>query len=140
MSSFKNIFSSKLSVVAFVIFPIFLILLIVAWIYMLFFNNASVISPDQVSILTSEISSTAKIEIIQTPLSSLPKSNTTKASFDDLEKPKSAINSQSSTVILTSPIATTPELDVVEITTLLDKIQLLDNNDDASLDNQILEN
>lgn len=141
MNFFQNIFSSKLSIITFIVFPIFLVLIVLAWIYMLFFSNTTSITQDQANNLNIESSSTLKIELSQSLPSSLPKSKTSKVSFDDLEKPKSAINSQSATISVTSPVASTPQLDVIEITTLLNKIQLLDNNnDDAALDNQILEN
>ena len=63
-------------------------------------------------------------QIIQTSSS---KNNSTKASFDDLEKSKSSIKSQSSTIILSSPLASTPEEDIVELNTFLDKIDSFDN-------------
>jgi hypothetical protein len=128
-----------MKILTFVVLPIFIILLIAAWIYMIFFANSTTTPQEQ------SISSVVEIDKIQdfvtnkTSQISTSK-NTTKASFDDLEKPKSTTNSQSSIVALTSPVASTPEIDATEIMTLLDKIELLDSNEDATLDSQILEN
>lgn len=122
------------------VLPLFLILLTVAWVYMLFFTSSK---PATVESITSEIvqtSSESKI-LVTTTVQNSAKFNINKPSFNDLEQPKSITNqSQSSIIALTSPIASTPEVVATEIGTLLDKIESLDNNDDIALDNQILEN
>jgi cytoskeletal protein RodZ len=41
MSYIKNIFGSKLSVITLIVLPFFLVLIILAWVYMLFFNNSN---------------------------------------------------------------------------------------------------
>jgi cytoskeletal protein RodZ len=139
MSFFQNLFSSKMKILTFVVLPIFIILLIAAWIYMIFFANSTTTLQEQSASSVVEIGSIQDFVTNKSTQISSSKS-TTKASFDDLEKPKSTTNSQSSIVALTSSVASTPEIDATEIMTLLDKIELLDSNEDATLDNQILEN
>ena len=140
MSFFKNILSSKLSVITFIVLPIFIILLVLVWAYMFFFKVPSMMSQDQSSSSLIEVNTPPDQIISQTIQTSSSKNNSTKASFDDLEKSKSSIKSQSSTIILSSPLASTPKEDIVELNTLLDKIDSFDNNDDLALDDQILQN
>lgn len=97
-------------------------------------------SQDQSSSSLIEVNTPPDQIISQTIQTSSSKNNSTKASFDDLEKSKSSIKSQSSTIILSSPLASTPKEDIVELNTLLDKIDSFDNNDDLALDDQILQN
>ena len=140
MSFFKNILSSKLSVITFIVLPFFIVLLVLAWVYMFFFQVPSLMSQDQSTSPLVEVNTPPNQFISQVTQTSSSKTNSTKASFDDLEKSKPSIKSQSSIIILSSPIKSTPEADVVEINTLLDKINMLDNDNDAVIDNQILQN
>jgi hypothetical protein len=137
MSFFQNLFSSKLRILAFVIFPIVILILALAWVYLLFFNSTN--NASQEKVMRLESNSISKQITSQINLSYSSKS-ITKATFEDLNIPKTFVNSKSSAIILTSPVASTPELDATEINTLLDNIESMDNNDDAALDNQILEN
>ena len=136
----KRIFNSKLSIITFLVLPASIVLIIIAWVYILFFNNAPA-NPEVLS--TSSIIQTSIV--LETQNSEITTSTkfenfNSKISFDDLEKPKSTIQSQSSIVSLKSSVVSTPELDATEIGSLLTKVELLDNNDDKGLDDQILEN
>jgi hypothetical protein len=140
MSFSQIFFSSKLRILTFVVFPIFIILIVCAWAYMLFFNNSVSPSVDQNQNSLVEISSAMEQTTSKKDSITYSKGVGTKVSFDDLEKPKSASVLKSSIIAATSPIPSTPELDAVEISTLLETIETLGNDDDISLDNQILEN
>ena len=136
----KHIFNSKLSIITFLVLPAVIILIIIAWVYILFFNNAP--ANPEVTNTSSTIQTSIVLETQNSNLTTSSKFESlgSKISFDDLEKPKSTLQSQSSTVALTSPVASTPELDATEIGSLLNRVELLDNNDDKGLDDQILEN
>jgi cytoskeletal protein RodZ len=138
MSYIKNIFGSKLSVITLIVLPFFLVLIILAWVYMLFFNNSNP-SPQTID-LPIETQTSSSLENFTKKILQSSKSNSSKTTFDALENPKIVTKTSSSSITLTSPVSSTPEIDVAEINTLLDKIESLDNNDDIALDNQILEN
>ncbi len=140
MSLFKNIFSSKLSIITLVILPTFIVLLILAWIYMLFFNIPSTISQDpQNNSLVATSNSSDQI-IAQTSQNSVSQKKPTNVSFNDLEKLNSSKTLQNITTLPISLLASPPELVFDELNTLLAKIESLDINDDAALDNQIIQN
>lgn len=109
---------------------------------MLFSNSQSSTISEVNNAVQVENSSLSELNIITTSQTNSSKVTGTKASFQDLDKPQNTNNSsQSSIITLTSPVASTPEIDSIEITKLLDKVESLNNNnDDIILDNQILEN
>ena len=123
----KHIFNSKLSIITFLVLPAVIILIIIAWVYILFFNNAP--ANPEVTNTSSTIQTSIVLETQNSNLTTSSKFESlgSKISFDDLEKPKSTLQSQSSTVALTSPVASTPELDATEIGSLLNRVELLDN-------------
>jgi hypothetical protein len=139
MNFLNNILSSKVSILTFLVLPFFLVMLVAAWIYMLFFGSGANPQVDPTQNLDSITSSIADQTPINSTINSATKSSSPKASFEDLETAKSAASVSKSATALSSPIASTPELDAAEITKLLGQVESL-NTSDAALDNQILEN
>jgi hypothetical protein len=137
MNFFNNIFSSKLRILTFIVLPSVIMLLILAWVYLLFFGPTT--PQKQIQSPELEITNSVYLALSSTTTNSSTKNNV-KSTFGDLDKTESKVSSQSSVIKLTSPVAATPETDSSQIVSLLDNIETLDNNDDVSLDNQILEN
>jgi cytoskeletal protein RodZ len=141
MSFLQNIFRSKLNILTFVIFPVVIVMLIIIWIFLSYSSSKSALETTPTQSSQQSISIALDQSLNSIIISNSSKKDTTKASFDDLDKSKSADKPTSSSAIaLTSPVASTPELDAKEIYELLDKVDQVENNDDVALDNQILEN
>ena len=141
MSFLQSIFRSKLNLLVLVIFPIVIIVSLSVWTFLSYPERKSDLETETIQSAQSIVTDNSDQSSNSISTTSSNKKDSTEASFDDLDSPKPKDKIVASSVIaLTSPIASTPDLDAAEILGLLDTIDQLGSSDDASLDNQILEN
>jgi exonuclease VII small subunit len=136
MNIFSKTINSKLKLVTFVILPVIIITLVILGIYLVTSQNKTtqeigqVVSEleqnsQQTSSVTSEIE-TADIS--------------RNKSFDELNNSSKTAKTTSSIIALSSPIANSPEQDLKEVETILDKLESTDLSGDQTLDAQIISN
>jgi hypothetical protein len=144
MTFLSQLTNTKLKLVTFVIFPIIILILGGLGVYNILNQSKQTQTIDEiVGQIEKDIGQSSTDLVTESNginSSTSTNSNSPKTSFDDLSPSSKIAKNNSSSITLTSPVASTPAVDIKEIGELVEAVELDDNTKDQELDEQLAKN